>query len=81
MNKKEIMKMLCSRIGSCLGSLISAREENFSKIHIEGFRCRLDELILVYQIIRHISFLEACEELGVNYKDVNVGTGEAEEQE
>lgn len=71
MNKKEIMKLLKKRIEICYHDLLSARQNKFKAIYIEGFRSRLDELILMYHLIEDISFVEACKELGINYKEIN----------
>ncbi|KKN67000.1 hypothetical protein LCGC14_0465540 [marine sediment metagenome] len=72
MNKEEIINLLKSRIKTCYRDLLFARsQKGYRKDWIEGFRSRLDELILVYHQIYDISFVDACEELNINYKDVN----------
>jgi len=71
MEKKDIMMMLRQRIRSCYGDLLFARQEKYKEFYIEGFRSRLDELILMYHLIKGISFVEACKDLSINYKDVD----------
>lgn len=77
MNEKDIMNRLDDRIMSCHASLINARQSRMHGLYIEGMRCRLDELILLYHIIKNITFIEACKELNIRYEDVNVLEGEA----
>ncbi len=72
MNKKKIMKLLKENISSCHKQLLDARSENFPELYIEGFRCRLDELLLLYHLIENKSFVDACKDLKINYRDVNV---------
>ncbi|KKM60212.1 hypothetical protein LCGC14_1544190 [marine sediment metagenome] len=72
MNKKEVMKLLKSRIESCYDSLLNSRAEIFPELYIEGFRCRLDELLLLHHLIEGKTFVETCNELGIKYQDVNV---------
>ena len=82
MNKIQIMSRLTTRIQSCYEQLMSARANRYmDEIYVEGFRCRLDELILLYHLIRNISFCEACQELGITYSDVNVLDADEEESE
>lgn len=77
MNREEMFKLLTDRIKSCHKQFASARGDRFrKKLHVEGFRCRLDELILFYHLVKKISFVEACKELGVNYNDLNVEVDE-----
>ncbi len=71
MRTKEIMDWLKNRIQTCYESLKSSRTERFSELHIEGFRSRLDELILFYQQINGISFIDACKKLNINYEEVD----------
>ncbi len=72
MNKKEIMKMLKARIKNCYGDLIYFRRQRpKDKLHTEGFRSRLDELLLTYHTIEGISFVEACKDCGVEYECVD----------
>lgn len=81
MNREEIINLLIKRIYSCHEQLTSARNKpGMSKLYIEGLRCRLDELILLYHLIRNISFVEACKELNIDYNDVNV-SGENDDGE
>lgn len=63
--------MLKDRINSCYRDLLFSRNKKYMKAYIEGFRSRLDELILMYHCIENISFIDACEKLEVNYQDVN----------
>ncbi len=73
MRSRDMMSLLKNRIDSCYKQLLSARNDRYmDSVYIEGFRCRLDELILHYHLVRDISFCEACEELKIPYKDVNV---------
>lgn len=73
MNREEIINLLIKQIKSCHEQLTSARNRTpINKLYIEGFRCRLDELILLYHLIRNISFVEACKELNIDYMDVSV---------
>lgn len=74
--RAKILKRMKYRIASCYDELLESRKRNFPKIYIEGFRCRLDELLLLYQLIEDITFVEACNNLGVKYQDVNVLEGE-----
>lgn len=77
MNETQIMCRLTTRIQSCYEQLMEAKASRYmDKIYVEGFRCRLDELILLYHLIMNISFCEACQELGIIYSDVNVGEDE-----
>ncbi len=77
MTKIKMMDLLIDRIKSCYEQLMGARYNRYMhKIYIEGFRCRLDELILYYHLVRDISFIEACKELKINYKDVSGAEGE-----
>ena len=71
MDKKEIIKYLKKRIESCYRSLLESVDNKFMKKYIEGYRSRLDELILVYQHIKDISFVDACKELEVEYSDLD----------
>lgn len=79
MNKKEIMRMLIERILSCYDSLLFSRDNGSSKLRIEGFRSRLDELLLMYHIIKGISFIEGCKILRVNYKDLDANSQQSVE--
>ena len=72
MNKKEIMRLIKREIATCYKDLLSARFHNHPKEYAECFRCRLDELILLYQKVTKQSFVKACEELKVKYKDVDI---------
>jgi len=70
--EKELAKLIKSRIKTCHGDLLFSRDlEGYRKDWIEGFRSRLDELILIWHEIYGIDFITACKELGINYKDVN----------
>ena len=72
MNKKEMIKLIEKRIKSCYRDLLYAKSiRSHRRSYIEGFRCRLDELILLYQIIENISFIDACKKLKVKYEDVD----------
>lgn len=72
MNKIEIMKMLRTRIKSCYRQLLISRNKNYPELYIEGFRSRLDELLLIYHIIKDKTFINVCKELKINYNDVNI---------
>ena len=73
MEKCEIINLLKSRIKSCYENLQFAKDQKgYRKDWTEGFRCRVDELILMYQEIQGISFVDACKELNINYQDINV---------
>ena len=72
MNKKEIMNMLKNSINKRYEDLLFAKSKMFEELYIEGIRSRLDELLLIYHIIQGISFIEACKELEIDYKEVNV---------
>ena len=73
MNKIKMMDLLIDRIKHCHKQLMSSKNNMFSNDKFtEGFRCRLDELILYYHLVRGISFCEACKELEIPYKHVNV---------
>ncbi len=71
MNKKEIIKYLEKRIAECYQDLLSSRSKKYMQVFAEGYRSRLDELLLTYHQIKNISFLECCKELGIKYKDVD----------
>ena len=71
MNKIEIIKLLEERIKSCNKQLQQARHGFLDKLYNEGFRCRLDELILLHQMIENQSFMESCKKLNIKYEDVN----------
>ena len=72
MNKIKMMDLLVSRIKSCYEQLLIAKNNLYSrKIYIEGFRCRLDELLLYHQKVNGISFTESCKELKIKYEDLN----------
>ena len=77
MKKIKMMERLIDRIKSCHKQLMSAKANRYiDKIYVEGFRCRLDELILYYMLVRDVSFCEACKELDINYNDVDVSGDE-----
>ena len=76
MKAEHIVNMLEQRIHSLHHELITARRENFPKNHIEGFRNRFDELILFYQEITGMSFIEVCGKLSIPPSDVSVGVSE-----
>ena len=69
-NKKEILKYLKDRINSCYRDFKQSQTNKFRKKYVEGFRSRLDELILTYQHIEEISFVNACKELKINYEEI-----------
>lgn len=69
---KEIIERIEFRIQSLYKDLMFVRRENFSKSHIESFRCRLDELLLLWHEIKDVSFVEACKALDIDYKEVNI---------
>ena len=71
MNKKEIMKLLEGRIESCFQQLLEARNNKYMEKYIEGFRCRLDELLLLYQTIEDKSFIDVCKDFEINYEYMN----------
>lgn len=72
MNKVKMMDLLIDRIKSCHEQFLVAKNNQYPRtVYIEGFRCRLDELILFYHTIRDISFVEACKELEIEYEDLN----------
>lgn len=72
MNKIKMMDLLIGRIKSCYEEFLVAKIQRYPKtVYIEGYRCRLDELILYYHIIRNISFVEACKELDIEYEKLN----------
>lgn len=70
MNKKEIISMLSNRIFSCHKDLLYSR--NVKNPYAEGFRTRLDELLLMWHQIHNISFIDACKEFDIKYEDVDV---------
>ena len=70
----KIIERIIERVLSCYLDLKLARNVSCCPIYIEGFRCRLDELLLLYSNSMNISFIEACSELEVKYRDVNGGT-------
>jgi len=72
MNKKELMKMLKEKIDSCYRQLQDARR--LKSPYVEGFRCRLDELLLFYSHAEHKSFMGVCEEFKIDYKDVDASS-------
>lgn len=73
MKEEEIITFLEQRIKSCHKDLLFAKsQKGYRKDWIEGFRCRLDELILLYHEILDMNFYEACEELGIKREDVEV---------
>ncbi len=77
MNKIKMMDLLIDRIKHCHKQLQQSRAHPPAKVlFIEGFRCRLDEMILYYHLVRGVSFCEACKELDINYEDVNVSEGD-----
>lgn len=79
MNKKEIVYMIGERIQTCYKELLFARnQKGYRKDWIEGFRSRLDELLLVYHKIYNISFIDACERLGIRYEDMDAQDNEEE---
>ncbi len=72
------MELLIRRIHRCYKQLLKSRAHPPERgIFIEGYRCRLDELLLYYSSIRGISFCEVCKELNIPYADVNVLTDES----
>ncbi len=69
----DMIELLRERIKSCHEQLMSARQvRDFPKEYIEGFRCRLDELLLLWHLHHDISFIESCKDLGIKYVDVNI---------
>ena len=79
MDSLNMLNLLGSRIKYCHKQLLNSRAHPPAKVlFIEGFRCRLDEMILYYHLVRDISFCEACKELDINYEDVNVSGGDDE---
>lgn len=77
LGQKELMDLLFERIKSCYESLLFAKDVDKYKraFYKEGFRCRLDELILYYHLVKGISFVEACKELNINYEDLDALQG------
>ena len=68
----KIVKLIRERIRVCYADLLFAKSQSkYRKDYIEGFRNRLDELILIWHEIHNISFVDACKELNVEYKDVD----------
>lgn len=65
------MDLLKHRIKTCYHNLLIAKSEKYSELYIEGFRSRLDELLLLYHLTKKITFIEACKELNIKYEDVN----------
>lgn len=74
MDRTDMMKLLINRIEHCYKQLVQARtiSRHSGKEYVEGLRCRLDELILYYHLVRNISFVEACNELNIDYHEVNM---------
>ena len=70
--RSQILKRMKQRIASCYDDLLESRIRKLPKLYIEGFRCRLDELLLLYHLIEDITFVEACKSLGIKYEDVNI---------
>ncbi len=72
MEKETITKLLRSRIKSNYRDLLFTRN-NLAKRKdwIEGYRSRLDELLLLWHEIHDISFIQACDEFEIKYKDVD----------
>ena len=68
----QIIKRMKQRIASCYDSLLKSRAKNFPELYTEGFRCRLDELLLLYHLTEDITLVEACRNLGIKYEDVNI---------
>jgi len=68
----QIIKLLKERIKSCHKDLMFAKnQKRYRKDWIEGFRSRLDELLLIWHELHNISFIDSCEEFNINYKDVD----------
>ncbi len=56
-----VIELLRNRIKSCHIQLMDGkRVKGFPKEYVEGFRCRLDELLLLWHLQHDISFVEAC---------------------
>ena len=71
MDKKEILELLEGSINRCYLQLKSARsQKGFREDWIEGFRSRLDELLLLWHQIHNISFVKSCEFFKIDYKEV-----------
>ena len=81
MNKKKMMKLLRGRIDSCYIQLLSSRIGKHPELYVEGFRCRLDELLLFYHLVEGKTFMEVCEELGVKYSDVDIQDAKGDKSE
>ncbi len=72
LKRKQIIELLKSRIKSNYRDLLFMKNNLKEREDwIEGFRSRLDELLLLWHEIHDISFTDACQEFGVNYEDVN----------
>ncbi len=72
--KSEPIKLLKERIKICHKDLLFAKsQKGYRKDWIEGFRSRLDELLLVWHELHNISFIDACKEFGIRYHDVDSG--------
>lgn len=72
MKSKEIIELLEGQINRGYNDLLFARSQRgYRKDWLEGFRSRLDELLLLWHIIHDISFIEACKEFGIDYQEVN----------
>ena len=75
MNKKEIIDRIRERIDTCYKDLLFAKNQTGKRYRtdfIEGFRSRLDELILLWDEINGTNFMYSCKELGINYKEVSI---------
>ncbi len=69
--REEFYKLLEENIKRNYESLLYTRGmHNHNEIWAEGFRNRVDELILIWHIIKDISFVDACKELNIKYQDL-----------
>ncbi len=79
MKKRDIITLLEQRINTCYKDLIFTRKKLPEKIDwIEGFRSRLDELLLIWHELHNISFVDACKEFGIKYQDIDIQENERE---
>lgn len=70
--KSEIIDFIAFRIKSAYNDLQFAKRNVPNRQDwIEGFRCRIDELLLIWHEIHNISFVDACKEFKIDYKEVN----------
>ena len=72
--KQDILDYLVRSIRRCHKDLREARGNWAQQDYIEGFRCRLDELLLMFEHVYEISFVEACKRFEIPYEEVNWST-------